>query len=418
MNSAPPKNSTRSISGPPLGTRRLSASPAKNAPTMPSMPPSSATNDADRNAARTKMNRSARSWPMPAKNQRARKVRTNAQYTASTPRPDEKRDVGAEAALARGAAGHHREDEQRERVGDDRRPDRRRDRGIGGDPEALHDRVHHERVRRPQRADEDRRGQVEAEPARPDEPERHRQGEREQPELDRRLPEPREHVEVELEPGQEHEVQQADLAQRVDGRDRLQQPEPGGADEEPAQQEPDDPRQAEPLRDERAEQDDREQQQQVPDQRARLVHRPFLASVRAAARLAGAPIVACGGRAEAVPARTTPGTLGGVVGRTTRSFPRVVHPGTLSPWTSTSRPKSCRRSIAPSWRPSRASSVPASASSRGRSARRPSARTRRTGTSAVAGRSCGSTATPRPASRRPAAPSAGPSRVPVSSDTI
>ena len=39
----------------------------------------------------------------------------------------------------------------------------------------------------------------------------------EQPELDRRLPQPREHVEVELEAGQEHEVEQADLAQRVDG---------------------------------------------------------------------------------------------------------------------------------------------------------------------------------------------------------
>ena len=42
------------------------------------------------------------------------------------------------------------------------------------------------------------------------------QRERQQPERDRRLPEPGEHVEVELEAGQEHEVQQADLAQRVD----------------------------------------------------------------------------------------------------------------------------------------------------------------------------------------------------------
>ena len=256
MNRAPPKNSIRSISGPPLGTRRLSASPAKNAPTMPSMPPSSATNDADRNAARTKMNRSARSCPMPAKNQRARNVRHERAVHGEHAQPDEQRDVGAETALTRGAAGHHREDEQRERVGDDRRPDRRRDRRIGGEPVALDDRVHDQGVRRPQRADEDRRGQVEAEPARPDEPDRHRQGERQQPELDRGLPEPREHVEVELEAGHEHEVEQADLAERSRSRrHRLQQAEPGRPDEEPAQQEPDDPRQAEPLRDEWPEQD-------------------------------------------------------------------------------------------------------------------------------------------------------------------
>ena len=38
MNTAAPKNSIRSIEGPSFGTRRLSARPAKNAPTMPSMP--------------------------------------------------------------------------------------------------------------------------------------------------------------------------------------------------------------------------------------------------------------------------------------------------------------------------------------------------------------------------------------------
>ncbi len=50
MNTAPPKNSMRSISWPSLGTSRLRANPAKNAPTMPSMPNSSATVAADRNA--------------------------------------------------------------------------------------------------------------------------------------------------------------------------------------------------------------------------------------------------------------------------------------------------------------------------------------------------------------------------------
>ena len=93
-----------------------------------------------------------------------------------------------------------------------------------------------------------------------------------------------------------------------------------------------------------------------------------------------------------------------VTGRTTRPYPRAVHPGTLSPWTSTSRPRSCRRSIAPSSRPSRASSAPASATfAWEHPPEGASARTRPTGTSAAAGRSCASTATPRPGSRRPAA---------------
>jgi hypothetical protein len=55
MKNAAPKNSTRSISGLRFGTRRLSASPAKKAPTMPSMPTASASAAAPRKAASTKM---------------------------------------------------------------------------------------------------------------------------------------------------------------------------------------------------------------------------------------------------------------------------------------------------------------------------------------------------------------------------
>ena len=87
MNSAAPKNSMRSISGPPLGTSRLSASPAKNAPMIPSMPPSSATNDADRKATSMKTKRRTRSWPSPEKNQRPSQVSTIQHQTASTPSP-------------------------------------------------------------------------------------------------------------------------------------------------------------------------------------------------------------------------------------------------------------------------------------------------------------------------------------------
>ena len=50
MNTAEPKKSMRSISRPSLGTSRLSASPAKNAPTIPSIPNVSATTAAIRNA--------------------------------------------------------------------------------------------------------------------------------------------------------------------------------------------------------------------------------------------------------------------------------------------------------------------------------------------------------------------------------
>ena len=48
IRSAEPKNSMRSMNSPSLGTRRLSASPQKKAPTMLSMPTTSATTPDDR----------------------------------------------------------------------------------------------------------------------------------------------------------------------------------------------------------------------------------------------------------------------------------------------------------------------------------------------------------------------------------
>ena len=48
---AAPKKSIRSMSGPSFGTSRFIARPAKNAPTIPSMPNVSATTAAMRNAA-------------------------------------------------------------------------------------------------------------------------------------------------------------------------------------------------------------------------------------------------------------------------------------------------------------------------------------------------------------------------------
>ena len=54
ISSADPKNSMRSMNSPSLGTIRFSASPQKNAPTMPSMPTTSATTAADSRAASMK----------------------------------------------------------------------------------------------------------------------------------------------------------------------------------------------------------------------------------------------------------------------------------------------------------------------------------------------------------------------------
>ena len=63
MRSATPTNSTCSMSELPDGTRRLSASPAKNAPTMPSRPIRSATSAAEVNAASRKRKRGVGASP-------------------------------------------------------------------------------------------------------------------------------------------------------------------------------------------------------------------------------------------------------------------------------------------------------------------------------------------------------------------
>ena len=55
MNSADPKNSMCSKSGPAFGISGLRASPAKKAPTMPSMPNASQTTTAENSAARAMM---------------------------------------------------------------------------------------------------------------------------------------------------------------------------------------------------------------------------------------------------------------------------------------------------------------------------------------------------------------------------
>ena len=71
MNSVEPMNCSRSISGLSSGTARFSPRPAKNAPTMASIPAASASTPPTRNAAMPNTNRYERSVPTRAKNQRA-----------------------------------------------------------------------------------------------------------------------------------------------------------------------------------------------------------------------------------------------------------------------------------------------------------------------------------------------------------
>ena len=62
-NTAAPKKSIRSINGPSLGTSRFSPKPAKNAPTIPSMPKLSASVAAPRNEAIARRYLTTRSVP-------------------------------------------------------------------------------------------------------------------------------------------------------------------------------------------------------------------------------------------------------------------------------------------------------------------------------------------------------------------
>ena len=86
MNSVEPMNCNRSISGLSSGTARLSPRPAKNAPTMASMPAASAITPPTRKAATPKTKRYERSVPTRAKNQRA-----EARQAEQRPGPERRR---------------------------------------------------------------------------------------------------------------------------------------------------------------------------------------------------------------------------------------------------------------------------------------------------------------------------------------
>lgn len=83
MNSAPPKNSTRSIRGPPLGTSRFRARPAKNAPTIPT---TSATT-AEKNPASNTAYRTVRSGCKRVKVHRTTRGNTTKHHVRSSTNP-------------------------------------------------------------------------------------------------------------------------------------------------------------------------------------------------------------------------------------------------------------------------------------------------------------------------------------------
>jgi hypothetical protein len=87
MNSVEPMNWRRSMSGLSSGTARLSPRPAKNAPTMPSIPAASASTPPTRNAPMPNTKRYARSVPTRAKNQRATRGRPSSDQVARMARP-------------------------------------------------------------------------------------------------------------------------------------------------------------------------------------------------------------------------------------------------------------------------------------------------------------------------------------------
>ena len=87
---------------------------------------------------------------------------------------------------------------------------------VAGEAHVAHDRVGDERVRREQRAEQDRPGDAVADEEPAERAEDLRGEERQRHEADRLVAVAGEHAEVELEAGEEHEVQQPDLAELVE----------------------------------------------------------------------------------------------------------------------------------------------------------------------------------------------------------
>ncbi len=163
-----------------------------------------------------------------------------------------------------GHSDHDGEHHKRKRVRDRSASHGDRHRAVGDDPAAPNDRIHDERVRCPQRADQRGSRHREAERQCREHPDDHRNGECQEPE-DRRWPTVSSDAgEVELETGQEHQVQQAEPTELLDSARSGEQAETLGSDEHARQDEADHARKSDPLGRERPDQNDRGERQKHP----------------------------------------------------------------------------------------------------------------------------------------------------------
>ena len=121
-------------------------------------------------------------------------------------------------------------------------------------------------MRREQRSDENRCRSRPSEQETDRDAPRSRDRERDQPEDHRAAPELLHHLEVELEPGDEHQVEEPELPQFGNGLvPCVDQAEPVRADRETADHEPDQAGQPEACEDDRAEEDDGEEDEELED---------------------------------------------------------------------------------------------------------------------------------------------------------
>ena len=128
----------------------------------------------------------------------------------------------------------------------------------------MDDRVRDERVRGPERSEEQRRRGAVAVAGGDGDAEDERQRERERAEGERTTAVRLELVEVELEPGEEHEHEDPEVAEGLDDAVALDPAEDERPDEQAAEDHSDDPRQADPLDEQRPEQDDGRRDEERP----------------------------------------------------------------------------------------------------------------------------------------------------------
>ena len=153
---------------------------------------------------------------------------------------DLQRDRGPRATLELGArdAG---EDDQRRGIGEDRRADRGCHAAVGREARGAGGGIEQQRVGGEKRPQQQRRGQRSSRERARSRCRSHRQQEGDDPEADDGAAVDPDQGEVELDPGDEHQVEQPKLPEvgdrRVAGADQV---EPVGADREAAEQQPDD----------------------------------------------------------------------------------------------------------------------------------------------------------------------------------